>query len=136
MIYFIRHGESEANLREVFAGQKDDSALTEKGREQAREAGNKIKSLGLNIDIIVSSPLIRAFDTAKIVAQIIGYSKEIVIDGRITEYDMGILTGTPGHQITSKALVSAENAEDPEAFCSSGRAHLMVCDVVYKLTLC
>ncbi len=29
MIYFIRHGESEANLKHVFAGQKDDSPLTE-----------------------------------------------------------------------------------------------------------
>lgn len=36
MIYFIRHGESEANERKVFAGQKDDSILTEKGREQAK----------------------------------------------------------------------------------------------------
>lgn len=35
MIYFIRHGESEANLKHVFAGQKDNSLLTEKGKEQA-----------------------------------------------------------------------------------------------------
>jgi broad specificity phosphatase PhoE len=72
MIYFIRHGESEANLRHVFAGQKDNSALTDKGREQARLEGEKIKSLNLSISKIISSPLIRAHDTAKIVAGIIG----------------------------------------------------------------
>jgi broad specificity phosphatase PhoE len=116
MIYFIRHGESEANLKHVFAGQKDDSALTEKGREQAKTEGIKIKELALHIDIVVSSPLIRAYDTAKIVAESIGYSGDIIIDQRITEYDMGSLTGTPMHQISSKMLVSATGAEDPKAF--------------------
>lgn len=108
--------ESEANLKHVFAGQKDNSILTEKGREQAKGEGQKIKELGLRIDAVVSSPLIRAYDTAKIVAEVIGHSKDIIIDERITEYDMGSLTGTPMHQISSKMLVSAQNAEDPKSF--------------------
>jgi broad specificity phosphatase PhoE len=116
MIYFIRHGESEANLKHVFAGQKDNSPLTEKGIEQAKAEGLKIKEMGLKIDKIISSPLIRAFDTAKIVAEIIGYDKEIEIDTRITEYDMGTLTGTPTFEISSKILVRAENAENPKYF--------------------
>lgn len=116
MIYFVRHGESEANLRHVFAGQKDNSKLTEKGMEQARAEGQKIKELGLKIDLVVSSPLVRAHDTAKIVAEMIGYQKDIVVEDRITEYDMGSLTGTPMHQISSKMLISAQDAEDPGAF--------------------
>lgn len=116
MIYFIRHGESEANLRHVFAGQKDDSSLTEKGVEQAKAEGLKIKEMGLTFSKIISSPLVRAFDTAKIVSEIIGYDKEIEIDSRITEYDMGTLTGTPTFEISSKILVKAENAENPKAF--------------------
>ncbi len=110
MLYFIRHGESEGNVRNVFTGQKDDSPLTEKGREQARTEGAKIKELGLKIDAIVSSPLSRAFDTAKIVAEIIGYDKEIIVDPRITEYDMGALTGV------SLQAISSEGAEKPEGF--------------------
>ncbi len=116
MIYFIRHGESEANLKHVFAGQRDNSPLTKKGIEQAKAEGQKIREMGLVISKIISSPLIRAIDTAKIVSDIIGYDKEIVIDPRITEYDMGALTGTPTFEISSKMLVSAENAEDPKAF--------------------
>ena len=116
MIYFIRHGESEANLKHVFAGQKDNSPLTEKGREQARAEGQKIKELGLKINRIISSPLTRAFNTAKIVAEIIGYDKEIMIDPRITEYDMCTLTGTPTREISSKILISAQNAEDTKVF--------------------
>jgi broad specificity phosphatase PhoE len=116
MIYFIRHGESEANLRHVFAGQKDNSPLTQKGIEQAKAEGNKIKELDLNIDTMISSPLVRAHETAKIVANIIGYQKEILIDPRITEYDMGNLTGTPTFEITSKRMIAAENAEDIKHF--------------------
>lgn len=116
MIYFIRHGESEANLKHVFAGQKDDSPLTSKGIEQAKAEGQKIKEMGLDIHKIISSPLIRAHETAKIVAQTIGYDKGIDIDPRITEYDMGSLTGTPTFEISSKMLVRAEHAEDPKVF--------------------
>jgi probable phosphoglycerate mutase len=116
MIYFIRHGESEANLKHVFAGQKDDSPLTEKGIEQAKAEGLKIKDMGLTLDKVISSPLERAFDTAKIVCEIIGYDKEIEIDPRITEYDMGTLTGTPTFEISSQILVRAEGAENPQAF--------------------
>ena len=116
MIYFIRHGESEANLRHVFAGQKDNSPLTEKGIEQAKSEGLKIKEMGITISKVISSPLIRALDTAKIVCQIIGYTDEILIDPRITEYDMGTLTGTPTYEISSKMLVFAQNAENPKNF--------------------
>lgn len=116
MIYFIRHGESEANVRHVFAGQKDNSPLTEKGKQQAILEGKKIQELGIQIDTVVTSPLDRALSTAKIVAAAIGYAKEIIIDERITEYDMGSLTGTTMHEISSKLLVTAQNAENPLVF--------------------
>ena len=116
MIYFIRHGESEANLRHLFAGQRDDSSLTEKGKSQALIEGNKLKELNINVDVIISSPLKRAFDTAKIVADAIGYGKEIVVDSRIIEYDMGDLTGTPMFEITSRRMATGKNAEDTTLF--------------------
>jgi broad specificity phosphatase PhoE len=43
MIYFVRHGLSEANVKRVFAGQKDDSLLVQEGREQAKNTAKKIK---------------------------------------------------------------------------------------------
>ncbi len=125
MIYFIRHGESEANVRRIFAGQRDDSVLTEKGREQSRVEGAKIRESGIAIAKIVSSPLLRAHETARIVAAALGYPDgDIVIDERISEYDMGSLSGTPMHEISSKLLVSAENAEDPREFQKRVRAAL------------
>jgi broad specificity phosphatase PhoE len=43
MIYFVRHGESEANIRKVFAGRRDNSLLTQKGKEEAKLTGQKIR---------------------------------------------------------------------------------------------
>jgi len=124
MIYFIRHGQSEANARHTFAGQKDDSLLTEKGRQQALDEGNKIKGMNIVIDLIVSSPLKRASETAKIVSSIIGYDKEILIDNRIIEYDMGDLTGTPTFNITSRRMAAATNAEDTTSFFNRVKSFL------------
>lgn len=119
MIYFVRHGESEANQRGVFAGQKEDSVLSEKGREQALITAKEIENENLRIDKIISSPLKRTKETAEIIAKEIGFHfSDITVDNRITEYDMGSLTGTPIHKISSIALISAENAENVDDFRS------------------
>lgn len=117
MIYFVRHGESESNLRGVFAGQRENSTLTEKGKQQAKDTAQTIKSKIPKIDRVISGPLLRTLETAEIIAQEIGFPKDkIEIDIRITEYDMGSLTGTPIHKISSIVLTSAENAENTDEF--------------------
>jgi len=118
MLYFIRHGQSAANEKGLFAGQREDSPLTRKGEEQARIAGEELLEREIHIDKIVSSPLRRALDTAKIIAKVIGMSEEeIEQDVRLAEYDMGALTGQIRKEgITSKEMISAEGAEDPRAF--------------------
>lgn len=114
-LYFLRHGESQANLNGLFAGQKENSPLTDLGRQQAQAAAKTLQ--GRHITAIVSSPLERARQTAAIVANSLGI-KDISIDNRLAEYDMGALTGTPnkGRTVTSKELISAEGAEDPRLF--------------------
>lgn len=90
-IYFIRHGESQANADGVHDGQRLDSSLTEKGRKQAKVTAEKAKSDGLIIERIISSPLKRAKETA------IEFSKtfdiEVETDDRLKEYDMGLASG-------------------------------------------
>ena len=117
MIYFIRHGESEANVKKVFAGQKNNSLLTNKGREQAKATAEEMVKKELKIDKIYSSPLRRAYETAEIIAEELGFdASEIIIEERIIEYDMGSLSETHWHTISSAILVNAKNAEDPEMF--------------------
>ena len=116
MIYFVRHGESEANVRKVFAGQRDDSVLTDKGRAQARETARALREEGIQVDRIVASSLQRAFETARIIAEEIEHERDIDVDDRIMEYDMGEMTGTPHHAATSLEMVSSPGAEDTQSF--------------------
>ena len=63
-VYFTRHGETVWNVENKICGMTD-SPLTEKGRAQARELGEKLRTSGLRIDEILYSPLSRAADTAR-----------------------------------------------------------------------
>jgi uncharacterized phosphatase len=106
-LYFIRHGLSEMNKTGHFAGTID-TPLTEEGRAQAKKAANHAKDL--NIDLIVSSPLSRARETAEIIAQEIGYPKEnIIYSDLIIERHWGDLEGKP--HITIEDLDEVPNAE-------------------------
>ena len=62
-LYVVRHGESEANKRSLWAGWND-VGLTEKGREDARNAGLILSRF--HMDKVYSSPLIRAKESARI----------------------------------------------------------------------
>ncbi|MCA9351711.1 class I tRNA ligase family protein [Patescibacteria group bacterium] len=90
-VYFVRHGESEDNVAQLFG--RPDSPLTDLGREQARESGKKLKSE--EITKIYTSPYPRAIETANIIAKEIGYQGEIAILEDLHEIDQGNLAGTP-----------------------------------------
>lgn len=63
-IYFVRHGETEWNLKGMLQG-KQNSPLTEKGRAQAAKLGEALKDV--EFDGIYSSPMGRASLTAEII---------------------------------------------------------------------
>jgi len=109
-IYFLRHGQSVANVQRIFAGQRNDSPLTDLGVEQAKIAGVKIKKL--NINRIVTSNLERAIQTGNEVAKVIGLDVDnIEVDNRLAEYDMGELTNSPVRDISSDDFVGVDGAE-------------------------
>ncbi|MGO3602782.1 MAG: 2,3-bisphosphoglycerate-dependent phosphoglycerate mutase [Enterococcus malodoratus] len=67
-LILVRHGESEANFENYWTGWLDVD-LTEKGIEQARSAGKKIKVADLLIDVAFESVLKRSIKTAKMILQ-------------------------------------------------------------------
>jgi len=73
-LIIVRHGESEGNTKEIFAGVTD-VPLTEKGMEQARKTAEHILE-NYNIDKIYSSPLKRAYNTAVPVSKKLGLEIE------------------------------------------------------------
>lgn len=71
--FYLRHGETDWNLQGLAQGRKD-IPLNETGRRQAREAA--ASAVGLGIERIVASPLIRAAETANTVGAAIGIEPE------------------------------------------------------------
>jgi phosphohistidine phosphatase len=69
-IYFMQHGEAHAK------DQDPERSLTPGGEDQIRSSGKALKKLGVDVDLMVSSPKKRARQTAEIVAEELGYSKE------------------------------------------------------------
>ena len=61
-LVLVRHGQSEWNLKNLFTGWRD-VELTEKGVEEARAAGRRLKALGLTFDVAYTSALKRAQNT-------------------------------------------------------------------------
>ncbi|MHA1395182.1 MAG: histidine phosphatase family protein [Promethearchaeota archaeon] len=76
-LFFVRHGEADYNVEGKFLGISN-RPLTQKGIEQVQKSARKlIKLLQPNekFDVILTSPLLRAKQTAQIIAQIISNPK-------------------------------------------------------------
>ena len=116
MILFVRHGETEHNKQNKMQGRLD-IPLNEAGKNQAKHTAEQLKNQ--NIDVIYSSPLSRAKQTAEIINQY--HNKPILIDDRINEIELGNLTGiTRDYKIIDSledpAYAKAHNAEDFDTF--------------------
>lgn len=92
-LYFCRHGEAELNVQQRWAGSSE-TPLTAEGVRQAKEAGKEAREF--KIDYIVASPLSRAYDTAKIIAEAIGYPiDQIDTNSLLVERHFGSLEMQP-----------------------------------------
>jgi phosphohistidine phosphatase len=82
VIYLLRHGDAEN-------GDGDDAArrLTAKGERQAEAAGRALATLGTGIDTCLTSPMVRATDTARIACRSLGIEPEIVEELRGGSFD-------------------------------------------------
>lgn len=88
-IYATRHGQTEWNSLDRICGITDID-LTETGIKQAEELAEKAAEKG-DIDLIICSPLKRARETARIVADRI--NKKIIVEEQLTEWNYGSYEG-------------------------------------------
>ena len=91
-IYFIRHGETEENKKGRIQGRKD-FPLNEKGKLQAKQAGQYLKEHNITFDAIYSSPLTRAYETASIIKDILKLDLNIQKEFAFIERDFGSSEG-------------------------------------------
>jgi len=85
-LYFTRHGESEANTRRIYVNRAEGFPLTETGVRQADALAESL--VGAGIARIFTSPLIRAVQTAEIVAARLRIAA-VTPDEGLREFDVG-----------------------------------------------
>ena len=130
-IYFVRHGQTEWNVLKKVQG-KADISLNKNGEIQALETAKMLE--GKKIDLIISSPLKRARQTADLICQ--GRNIDIIIDKRIEERDFGEFEGLKTSQFnfnefwSYKANVDYDNAENIRDFFK--RVYGFIEDIVNK----
>ena len=93
----VRHGESEANAKQVFAGQQD-SPLTPLGRRQVSAVATALAREP--ITRVVSSDLVRARETAEAIARRHGLHVETT--PALREWDVGELVGLSREQTIAR----------------------------------
>jgi broad specificity phosphatase PhoE len=103
------------NVRGVFSGLTE-TDLTDRGKEQAKATGKKLRQEKPKIDLIVCSPSRRTYDTAKLIAKEIGYPEAKIIKNKLlVERGYGELEGKFGKEFWQKSsfkeLDNVPNAE-------------------------
>ena len=91
-LILIRHGQSEWNALNQFTGWKDPD-LTAKGIEEACNAGKIINNLKINFDLVFTSALIRAQNTAEIILKEINQPLSTIKNQALNERNYGDLAG-------------------------------------------
>ena len=125
-IYLIRHSNA---VEPGTPGYEDDSLrpLTEKGRDKMKDIASALKELDVKPDLIVSSPYVRAQQTAEILAKVLKYKQELTfsdalvplgnadnIIGEINEkYSVDELV-LVGHEPCLSVLIGTLTAGNPE----------------------
>jgi probable phosphoglycerate mutase len=93
-LYIARHGQTDWNKEGKAQGCRNDIPLNETGRRQARELAEKLPDTPINL--ILSSPLKRAYETAQIIADRCHFP--IQVDEGVREMDLGEWGGCSWHE--------------------------------------
>ncbi len=122
MFAFIRHGQTDWNRDDRLQGSSD-IPLNDTGRAQAHEAAELLRDLGW--EVIVSSPLQRARETAQIIADDLG----IVLGAsypELLERDYGVLEGESSSEMVARhPNRDYPGAEPLQSVVERGRAGLV-----------
>jgi phosphohistidine phosphatase len=116
VIYLLRHGDAEE-------GDGDDDArrLTDKGERQARAAGRALAALGADLDACLTSPKLRAAETARLACEPLGLEPEVAEELRGGGFDSLALAAGRGDVL----LVGHEpSLSDEVARLTGGRVKL------------
>jgi phosphohistidine phosphatase len=92
VIYLLRHGAAEDG-----SGNDEERRLTSKGERQAEAAGRALAVLGAEIDACLTSPKVRAAETARLVCEALGIEPETASELRGGAFDALALSSGRGN---------------------------------------
>ena len=98
MVTLIRHAHPQAAITGVVAGPKGDTGLSDLGRQQAAALRDRLLALGFTTDVVLTSILPRAVETAQILAPALG-EPEIEQDCDLCELHPGDADGIPWDRV-------------------------------------
>ena len=110
-LWLIRHGQTDWNFTGRWQGQAFDApGLNETGHKQALGASEKMK--GIEISAIYSSDLLRARQTADLIAEPLGLP--VILEPRLSEINLGVWEGMSSEDIEARySQELADRARDP-----------------------
>lgn len=112
-LYFVRHGVTEANFRGYRCGGDVDVPLMDIGCDQAYLLAKQIKRMNLDVGVIVSGTLMRARQTASIIAGVLG-DVAVETDPLLNERRLGEWNNRPVEE-TEPLLAANETPPGGEA---------------------
>ena len=139
-IFLLRHGETDWNQEGRLQGHMD-IPLNANGKSQISHAAQILKDLHPDIDLIISSPLSRAYESAEIVAGELAYKKkDILVEPLLTERSFGVGEGLtaaersekypgdlyPGMESFEDLLERARRAFDQIVIASGNKQNILV----------
>jgi phosphohistidine phosphatase len=117
--YFLRHGI--AVDPESYSGSDFERPLTRQGRERLAYEAKAIDALSLDLDCILTSPLLRAQQTAEIVAEQLGMTDKLMADPRLGPgFNLEHLRGIVRDRAKSDAIMLV--GHEPSMSATIGRA--------------
>jgi broad specificity phosphatase PhoE len=132
-LILVRHGQSEGNASGVIQGRLD-FGLSPLGEAQARATAERLAKE--RVDRMITSPLARAADTARLIAEPHGLVVEP--EPALLEYDVGIVSGLTGAQIRERypeVLTAHARGERPKYPGEEGREGFIVRVTAFLETL-
>ena len=122
-LYCIRHGESTYNAESRIQGQSD-VPLSRRGRAQGEAVARAMSAIP--VEAVFASPLRRAKDTARMVADALGL--EVQTDDRLKEVDTGLFQDRMREAILRKyaGMIGQWRSGDPDFVFPKGESRLSV----------
>ena len=122
ILLLARHGETRWNSEGRWQGHTD-IALSERGREQSQTLAERLRRLGLPVARIRTSDLVRARETAEIVARALGID-DLAIDPRLRERGFGVFEGLTRDECCSRfPELWAQYEQDRKVLPPGGESH-------------